>query len=88
MICGKSECKDIRVYWVIQLANAILAGNDLTPAHRESMKEWPNTIALLDWMAEARIQGLKKVHATPGPKATAETFAAEWLRSLSSPDVG
>lgn len=80
-------CDDARVYTVIDLANAVLAGQDLTDAHRESLKDFPNTVALLDWMAEKRAQGLKRVHASPGPKATVETFAAEWLRSLKEPQL-
>ena len=71
--------KDMSVYILIEMVNAVLSGQDLTIVHREKLAQFPYSLKLLDHMAAKRRGGLSRFHASPGPDATVETFAKALL---------
>lgn len=72
-------CKDMRVWWLIDVANAILQGHNVIPEVRETLKDFPFAIEFLEHMEKKRDEGLKRFHASPAPQATVEDFAREML---------
>lgn len=72
-------CKDMRVRRLMDLANAILQGHNVTPEVREKLKDYPYSIQLLEHMEKKRGGGLRSWHASPAPEATLEDFVREYL---------
>jgi len=75
-------CKDRRIYILTELINSILAGAVLTDAHKETLKDFPNCIEVLEYFAQKYKDKTApiRMHFTPGPEAELEAFAAEILR--------
>lgn len=70
---------DPRCYKLNEIANCVLAGQDLSKQDRESFKDFPYALQFLDLMASKRSSGMTRFHASPGPEATVESFAQALL---------
>jgi hypothetical protein len=75
-------CKDRKVYVLTDILNCILVGVEFTEAHKNILKDYPNSIKVIEYFSEKYRAGTApaKMYFTPGRDADVESFAAEILR--------
>jgi hypothetical protein len=84
--------QDQRVFNVCPLINALLSGLPFTEEHKAKLVEFPKLIELLEFVAAGgcNIDGkeMTKYHASPGPKATVESFSEAILKGFKDLKAG
>jgi hypothetical protein len=81
--------KDMRVYNIAPLVEAVAQGHRLTTINRKQISEFPKLIELLDYVAQSeRCKKLSRLHISFGPDATVDAVAGELLRLEQAIDNG